>query len=429
MSNAGQGRVNIVGGGIAGLIAAVELGRAGVAVEVFEAAADLGGRARTKQADGFFLNQGPHALYKGGALKRELDRLGVAYAGKRALAGSRKAIWQGKLHLLPVDGKSLMMSGLFGWRDKAVFARVFGRLMKGERAEGSFADWLNAQKFSPVTRSAVEALGRLSAYANGSEHVSATAMLEQIRMALGGTLYLDHGWATFIAGLARAARDAGVTLNVGARVERVEADAHGSRVVLADGRVVVGDATILAVGPHEAALLTPDVGSLQAEAREAKAVRANTLDLALKRLPEGAEEFALGIDGPFYYSLHSGSAKLAPEGCAVVHLAKYLAVGEAPSRDAIVELEGIADLVMPGWRELEVKRQELRGMTVANGMPRWDRARPGVALADAPGLFIAGDWVGAEGMIADCAAASGAEAAKAVRAWLAQVEGSRLRMA
>ena len=70
-------------------------------------------------------------------------------------------------------------------------------------------------------------------------------------MALGGTLYLDHGWATFIAGLAQAARDAGVTLNVGARVERVEADAHGSRVVLADGRVVVGDATILAVGAGE----------------------------------------------------------------------------------------------------------------------------------------------------------------------------------
>lgn len=418
MTAASKGRVNIVGGGIAGLIAAVELGRAGVAVELFEAAADLGGRARTKEADGFFLNQGPHALYSGGALKRELDRLGIAYAGGRAMARSRKAIWKGKLHLLPVDGKSLMMSSLFGLRDKAAFARVFQRLMKGERAKGSFAAWLDAQTFSPAMRAAVEALGRLSAYANGSEHVSADAMLEQIRIALGGTRYLDHGWATFIAGLTQAARDAGVTLNAGDRVERVETDAHESRVVLADGRVVAGRATILAVGPLDAAALAADVGSLQEEAREAKAVRANTLDLALKRMPDGAEEFALGIDGPFYFSLHSGSAKLAPEAGAVVHIAKYLPVGEPSSRDAIVELEGIADLVMPGWRALEVKRQELRGMTVANGMPRWDRARPGVALGDAPGLFIAGDWVGAEGMIADCAAASGVEAAKAVREWL-----------
>lgn len=419
-----QGRVNIVGGGIAGLLAAVELGRAGVAVELFETAADFGGRARTKAADGFFLNQGPHALYTGGALKRELDRLGIAYAGGRATARSRKAIWKGKLHLLPVDGTSLMLTGLFGLRDKLVFAKVFKRLTEGEQAEGSFADWLDAQKFSPVMRAAVEALGRLSAYANGPEHVSASAMLEQIRMALGGTLYLDHGWATFIAGLAQAAREAGVTLNAGAAVERVEADAHESRVVLADGRIVAGEATILAVGPHEAAALAPDVGSLKTEAREAKAVRANTLDLALRRMPDGAEEFALGIDGPFYMSLHSGSAKLAPEGGAVVHLAKYLPVGEAPAREAIAELEGIADLVMPGWRALEVKRQELRGMTVANGMPRWDRARSGVVLADAPGLFIAGDWVGAEGMIADCAAASGVEAARAVVGWLAARGGA-----
>lgn len=418
MIAASKVRVNIVGGGIAGLIAAVELGRAGVAVELFESAADLGGRARTKEADGFFLNQGPHALYSGGALKRELDRLGIAYAGGRAMARSRKAIWKGKLHLLPVDGKSLMMSSLFGLRDKAVFARVFQRLTKGERAKGPFAAWLDAQAFSPAMRASVEALGRLSAYANGSEHVSADAMLEQIRMALGGTRYLDHGWVTFIAGLAQAAREAGVTLNAGDRVERVETDAHESRVVLADGRVVAGGATILAMGPHEAAALAIHVGSLQEEAREAKAVRANTLDLALKRMPDSAEEFALGIDGPFYFSLHSGSAKLAPEGGAVVHIAKYLPVGEPSSRDAIVELEGIADLVMPGWRALEVKRQELRGMTVANGMPRWDRARPDVALADAPGLFIAGDWVGAEGMIADCAAASGVEAAKAVWEWL-----------
>lgn len=418
MTAISTGKVNIVGGGIAGLIAAVELGRSGVAVELFESAADLGGRARTKAADGFFLNQGPHALYNGGALKRALDRLGIAYAGGRGMARSRKAIWKGRLHSLPVDGKSLMLSSLFGLRDKVVFARVFQRLVKGERAEGSFTDWLDAQTFSPVVRSSLEALGRLSAYANGSDHVSASAMLVQIRMALGGTLYLDHGWVTFIAGLAQAAREAGVTVNVGARVERVETDAHGSRVVLADGRVGVGNATILAVGPHHAAALASDVGSLQAEAREAKAVRANTLDLALKRFPEGAGEFALGIDGPFYLSLHSGSAKLAPEGGAVVHIAKYLPASEGPSRDAIAELEAIADLVMPGWRTLEVMRQELRGMTVANGMPRWDRARPGVALADAPGLFIAGDWVGAEGMIADCAAASGVEAASAVHAWL-----------
>jgi len=149
-------------------------------------------------------------------------------------------------------------------------------------------------------------------------------------------------------------------------------------------------------------------------------VRANTLDLALKQMPEGAHEFALGIDGPFYLSLHSRSARLVPGGGAMVHLAKYLAVGEAPGQDAVKELEAVADLVMPGWREQEVKRQVLRGMTVSNALPRWDRARPAVGVMEAPGLFIAGEWVGKEGMIADAAAASAVEAARAALRWMAR---------
>jgi hypothetical protein len=55
---------------------------------------------------------------------------------------------------------------------------------------------------------------------------------------------------------------------------------------------------------------------------------------------------------------------------------------------------------------------------VANATPRWDKPRPGVALVDALGLFIAGDWVGDEGMIADAAAASAVAAARAVSAWI-----------
>jgi hypothetical protein len=51
---------------------------------------------------------------------------------------------------------------------------------------------------------------------------------------------------------------------------------------------------------------------------------------------------------------------------------------------------------------------------------RWDKPRPDVALPDAPGLFIAGDWVGDEGMIADAAAASSVAAAGAMRRWIEQ---------
>jgi thioredoxin reductase len=39
--------------------------------------------------------------------------------------------------------------------------------------------------------------------------------------------------------------------------------------------------------------------------------------------------------------------------------------------------------------------------------------RTPVVVADAPGLFLAGDWVGGEGLLADASCASGACAAAA----------------
>lgn len=416
------GTVNIVGGGIAGLLAAVELAREGVQVALFEKAVEPGGRARTRNVQGFLLNQGPHALYRNGAFKRELDRLGITYSGGRALAGTRKAIWRGKLYELPVSTGSLMRTGLFGIRGKISYARLLKTVINGATGEGSFSDWLDAQKLSQPVRASVEALGRLSSYANGSSSVAAAKMLDQIRISLGGTIYVDGGWASLVSALAEAAIKAGAQLNYGIGATRITTEAGCTKIVLRDGSERVADATILALGPREASTLAPKISSLAVEAREAVPVRANTLDLPLKQMPVGAHDFALGVDAPYYFSLHSGSAKLTPEGRALVHIAKYLPIGEGPAQNASEELERVADLVMPGWRNEEVTRQQLRGMTVSNGLPRSDRPRPEVTLPDAAGIFITGDWVGDEGMIADAAAASAIKAARSAMTWLSAKE-------
>ena len=59
--------VAIIGGGIAGLVAASYAARAGRSVGLFERAGKPGGRAQTTVVDGFRLNLGAHALYVGGA--------------------------------------------------------------------------------------------------------------------------------------------------------------------------------------------------------------------------------------------------------------------------------------------------------------------------------------------------------------------------
>src|SRR5260370_24057791 len=67
--------VVIVGGGLSGLAAAVQLGRLGVPTIVFDQANDLGGRAMTEVRSGFHLNFGPHRLYEKGAAVKAFREL------------------------------------------------------------------------------------------------------------------------------------------------------------------------------------------------------------------------------------------------------------------------------------------------------------------------------------------------------------------
>ncbi|MDB5804675.1 MAG: squalene-associated FAD-dependent desaturase [Betaproteobacteria bacterium] len=57
-----SGRIAVLGGGWAGLAAAVTLARAGRPVDVYEAARTLGGRARRVEIDGIALDNGQHIL-------------------------------------------------------------------------------------------------------------------------------------------------------------------------------------------------------------------------------------------------------------------------------------------------------------------------------------------------------------------------------
>ncbi len=65
--------------------------------------------------------------------------------------------------------------------------------------------------------------------------------------------------------------------------------------------------------------------------------------------------------------------------------------------------------MQPGWRDARVTQQWLPLATVTYDLPQ--AARGGLAgralVAQGDGLFIAGDWAGSEGMLSDCAFASG----------------------
>jgi phytoene dehydrogenase-like protein len=411
--------VAVVGGGLAGLTAAAYLARAGRRVTVLEKASALGGRAVTQEKHGFFMNLGAHALYLGGPARRALDELGVEAPGRVPPASGGLALRDGRLHTLPTGFVSLLTTGVVDLSGKIELARLLASVRAIDTAAlagTSTRDWLERSVRSPAARGVLEMLLRLATYTADMDCLSAGAALHQLRLAVEANVrYLDGGWQTLVDGLRRVATSAGARIVADARATNVRIEGGAARgVTLADGATIDAEGVILAVSPGAAAALVPGVPALADRAARAIPVQAACLDLALSRLPSPRALIALGIDRPLYLSVHSASARLAPQGSALIHLVKYLAGND--DGDPEGELEGLIDQVQPGWREVVVERRFLPSMVVSNALVAADEGgltgRPDVAVPGVRGLALAGDWVGPEGMLADAALASARRAAE-----------------
>jgi phytoene dehydrogenase-like protein len=411
-----QTDIIVVGGGLAGLISATLIARGGRSVTLLERSSTLGGRGVTNKLGEFEFNLGPHAVYKKGALARVLREIGVEYTGK-VPPNAGYAIVDGQLHGVGLSPKWFLTTKLIG--SKSELLRLFMRIrtMDTTRYRNiSTGDWLDSEVRDPGVRALVTGLLRVSTYANNPE-LSAEVALSQLQMSQSGVLYLDHGWQTIVDGLRDEAERAGVRIETNAPVEAVEHTGATRGIRLKDGRTLGAAAVVLAVTPDVAASLV-DTPALRDFARQAVQVRAACLDIGLKKLPLPEREFAFGLDTPLYYSVHSRAAKLGPQGAAVIQIAKYLAPDDTDARAHEQQLEACMDLVQPGWRDELVQRRYLPNMTVVPSTATVKlgglAGRPSPAVAGIENLYLAGDWVGSEGWLSDCSAASAKQAAELV---------------
>ena len=393
----------VVGGGLAGLTSAVALARRGARVVLFEQSRRLGGRAATHQEQGFFMNLGPHALYRNGPLFRTLQEWQVPFSGQPPRLGkSAYLVRDGRKFLFPASASQLFLTGALGIADKLDAANMLKRLATQNPAllgRMDMREWLERNVRRARTRVLGQALVRLSTYSNDMEFLSARAAIRQVQFALRqGVIYLDGGWQTMVDGLAEKAKALGVRISSGVPVERV----REAGVVLADGQRVDSAGTVLTVPPPSVERLTG------AALGQMAPVRAAALDIGLGALPKSYGTFALGLDQPMYLSMHSAAAALAPAGKALVQVGKYLSQRESATRD---ELEEFTDLIIPGWRKHVEVARFLPNLVVsyAGATPN---GRPGVDALAIPGVAVAGDWVGEEGMLVDAAASSALLAAE-----------------
>lgn len=409
--------VAVIGGGLAGLTAALIAGRAGRSVIVFEKGPHAGGRATTQNVDGFHFNQGPHALYRGGHAIEILWDLGINYFGGRATHEGSWVLRGNEKFPMPGTPEALQNTKLFADESRQEAFAMFAKLTSPSPTEGlngmTVREWFGRQFRHDDVRAYFEGTFRLATYCNDPDIQGASAAAAQAAMGMQGVDYLDGGWQSLVDRLRDAALAAGVRIETRSEVKGVRCDGDGVTIRLANDDYFEARTAIITANPAATARMVNGgkVQSLIRWAEDATPIYATCLDIALRRLPSPEHQFAIGLDRPLYYSVHTRSARLAPDGGAVIQLAKYLASSDNESADNIrEELEAVLDRMQPGWRDELVAKRFLPRMLVANAVVT-PAGRPGPVVPEHPNLFVAGDWVGPHGMLADTSLASARDAA------------------
>jgi phytoene dehydrogenase-like protein len=418
--------VIIIGGGLAGLTTAALLARSGKTVTLFERSSkEIGGRARTTEVDGFYFNQGPHALFLTDSTDSILKEIGITYTGGIA-GGKSYLISSGKKREVPGDYGSWLSSGKGDGSsvvsDEIQFFNSPTNLDFSQLEGVTVQEWLDKNIHDINDAEIIKAILRLNTYGNDPEIQSIGSALRQIYVnSRAGTMYLDGGWQTLVDGLLIIAKNANTRIVMDKKAISVKrTNSSGWQVLLSDKTQVSAKIVVIAAGPMDAYSLFDDKERpevLSKAAKAAKPVRLVCLDVALSSLPDKDALFALGVDRPLYFSVHSAYAKLAPEGGALIHVAKYLGTSIAPKpREDQPELEELLDLMQPGWRQVLVKKRPLPSMVVSNAVASAATGglagRPDAKIAD--NLYIVGDWVGKEGLLSNASVASAKHAAQLI---------------
>jgi phytoene dehydrogenase-like protein len=375
-SHAAKDRVTIVGGGIAGLTAAIACAEGGAAVSLLEARSALGGRARSSDGP-YKTNCGPHVLYKDGPFWGWLAerKLLPPYAGL-PLAGV-KLRWAGEIRRTP---------------PLAALPSVLR--MRGREApvDMDFRTWATEHTDERTAAMLSAGAGVYTFHHDPGELSAAFVWKRTVRTLLSpppSARYAIGGWGSLVAALELRARELGVAIETSHSVRELPPGPTIVATELSEARELLGDDSIAWTSGHTVCL-----------------------DLGLRRR-RGDPFVVSDMDEAGWIERFSAADRtLAPKGEELVQAQMPVRPGES-TEQAAARLERLLDASLPQWRERETwrRRQVFAGRSGALDMPgtTW-QDRPAVDRGD--GVFLAGDMVAAPGLLSEVAWASAIEASR-----------------
>lgn len=374
--------ITVVGGGIAGLVAAVSCAEAGFPVRLHEARRRLGGRARSMDGE-WTANFGPHALCSARANWSWLNARGLLPRTAWISPPGSRFRHRGRVSRTP---PSSVLAGL-------------GAVRRPAPVDASFADWARSE----LGAAAALALSRLAAasftFHNDPGELSARFVWDRVRwMFVPPAVHrVVGGWSALVDRLARQARELSVEIECGRALEALPSP------------------------PVILAVELPDAAKLLGKDLWWQSGGCVALDVGIEHR-RGDPPTILDLDHGVLVQAQYPSA--APEGHRLYQAHAGVRPGEPPD-DGLGRIEEVLDHAFSRWRERLAWRRQMTvtGRTGALDYPgtTW-RDRPSIEQGD--GVFLAGDMVAADGLLSEVSFNSALEASRLAIAWCSRHAGT-----
>jgi len=366
--------ITVIGGGVAGLTAAITCAERGAGVRLFEAHQELGGRGRSTDGP-YKANLGPHAIYTGGVLWDWLTQRGLMPPLARPPLTGVRFHYDGAVHRTPP--LTLIPPGL----------RLRGRTAPVDQ---DFRSWV-ADHADERTAGLLSALAGVYTFHHDPGELSAAFVWQRTQRLLLNpkptARFIIGGWNNLVQRLERRARELGVQIVAGERVDVLPDPPAIVALELCDARRLLADDTL-----------------------SWPSGRTVCLDLGLRER-RGDPWIVSDLENAGWverYTAHDRT--LAPSGEELVQAQMPIRPDE--SADAAGErLEALLDVSVEEWRDRVTwrRRQVMDGRSGALDFPgmTW-RDRP--AIDRGAGIFLCGDQVAADGCLSEVSFASAIEA-------------------